>query len=114
MEQRKDERRRLPRFKISLFIELSFDREEYFQAEALDLSSGGMKLRSLEPLEAGSRLYLQLSFLVADREELFKTEAVVMYAGRGGDGYELGLKFDAPQPEEKAKLERYLSVICCE
>lgn len=114
MEQRKDERRRLPRFKISLFIELSFDREEYFQAEAVDLSSGGMKLRSLDSLESGTRLYLQLSFLVTDKEELFRTEAVVMHTAKGEDCYELGLMFDEPPSEEKAKLERYLSVICCE
>jgi uncharacterized protein (TIGR02266 family) len=55
------ERRKYPRVPLNLLIQYRFDSFEDFISEyASDISEGGMFIRTLEPREEGTMLYLQL------------------------------------------------------
>lgn len=56
------DKRRHPRAPLSLLIQFRFDSLDEFMSEyAIDISYGGMFIRTLEPREEGSMVYLQFS-----------------------------------------------------
>lgn len=57
-----DERRRFPRTPLSLLVQYRFNSFEDFLAEySVNISPGGMFIRTDQPLEEGSMVYLQFS-----------------------------------------------------
>lgn len=61
-EQDNDERRRHPRTPLSILVQFRFNTFEEFLAEySVNLSPGGMFIRTDEPKEEGSVIYLQFT-----------------------------------------------------
>ena len=61
-EEGADERRRHPRANLQLLIQYRFDTFDEFMAEySVDISVGGMFIKTRQPHEEGSFVYLQFS-----------------------------------------------------
>ncbi|MGC4120320.1 MAG: PilZ domain-containing protein [Myxococcales bacterium] len=61
-EASQDERRRHPRAPLQLLIQYRFDTFDEFMAEySVDISCGGMFIKTRQPIEEGSFVYLQFS-----------------------------------------------------
>jgi type IV pilus assembly protein PilZ len=70
-DQSGSDRRRYPRVPLSLLIQYRFDTLEDFLAEySMDISTGGMFIRTEEPREEGSLIYLQ--FYLRDGAKLIE------------------------------------------
>jgi molecular chaperone DnaK len=86
-----DNRRKHPRTPLTLLIQFRCNSFENFLAEyALDLSPGGMFIRTNEPREEGSLVYLQ--FTLRDGSRLIEGMGRVVRVNRPGDeGREAGM-----------------------
>jgi uncharacterized protein (TIGR02266 family) len=91
----KDERRRYPRVPLSLLIQYRFDTLADFLAEySVDISEGGMFIRTDEPREEGSLIYLQ--FYLRDGAKLIEGLGKVVRVnppGREGQVAGMGVEF---------------------
>jgi uncharacterized protein (TIGR02266 family) len=99
--------RRFPRAKLQLLIQFRFDTFEDFLAEySVDISAGGMFIRTQQPREEGSFVYLQFSLRDGSRiiEGLGK---VVRVNPPGVPGREagMGIEFVNFDAESTATIE---------
>ncbi len=101
----KSDRRRYPRVPLSLLIQYRFDTLEDFLAEySVDISEGGMFIRTEEPREEGSLIYLQ--FYLRDGAKLIEGLGKVVRVnppGRPGEAAGMGVEF-VNFDEESMKL----------
>ncbi|MGL4370398.1 MAG: PilZ domain-containing protein, partial [Spirochaetota bacterium] len=54
------ERRKHPRFSIAQAIEIKFPKEVIFEAEGLDLSEDGMRIRTERHLEPDAKIFIMI------------------------------------------------------
>lgn len=91
------DRRRYPRVPLSLLIQYRFDTLEDFLAEySTDISIGGMFIRTDQPREVGSLIYLQ--FYLRDGAKLIEGLGRVVRVsdqepGRTDGEYGMGVEF---------------------
>ena len=99
------DKRRHPRAQLSLLIQFRFDSLEDFMSEyATDMSMGGMFIRTNEPREEGSMVYLQFS--LKDGSRLIEGLGRVVRVNRGDgrpDG--MGIEFLNFDEESMALIE---------
>lgn len=82
----------------------NFDIEEV--TETINISMGGMKIRTEFPIEEGESLDLSLRI---GREE-FKSKARVIYCNLGEDqAFEIGLRFEETSETDLSLLNQYIS-----
>lgn len=78
------DRRRHPRARLSLLIQFRFDTLDDFLTEyAIDISTGGMFIRTDQPHEEGSVLFLQ--FALRDGNRLLEGLGRVVWVNPPGD-----------------------------
>jgi type IV pilus assembly protein PilZ len=83
-EKKNDERRKFARVPLSLLIQYRFDTLDEFLAEySTDISLGGMFIRTDEPKEEGSLVYLQ--FYLRDGAKLIEGLGRVVRVHRSED-----------------------------
>jgi len=88
------EKRKHARCTIHQMVETSFDRERFISAEGLDLSEGGLRCRSPEPVEPLSQIYLIVSIPKEGGDWLIKTDATVVRVEKKKNGYTYGICFN--------------------
>jgi hypothetical protein len=88
-----EEKRKHPRFTVSQFISISFDRENFVQVTAEDISQGGMRCRTTEPVDPLTRVFLMVTFPTGSGDHVLRTEGMVVHAQKEGDDYRLGVQF---------------------
>ena len=85
-----DERRRFPRAPLSLLIQYRFNTLEDFLSEySTDISIGGMYVRTKDPKDEGSLIYLQ--FYLKDGAKLI-------------EGLGRVVRVDPPEPEDAGQV----------
>lgn len=100
---RTKERRRYPRAPLNLLIQYRFDTFEDFMAEyALDISEGGMFIRTKEPRAEGSMIYLQ--FALKDGTRLIEALGRVVRVN-GDDDAGMGIEFVNCDQDSRALIE---------
>lgn len=102
-------KRRSPRFSIQQLIRMSWDREEFLQAEGVNISSTGMLLHSSVPMEHYSTLFLMFEIESSGGPRTVKTEGVVMRCEKEEDYYSIGVEFTELTEAEKKELNDFLS-----
>jgi type IV pilus assembly protein PilZ len=96
------ERRRYPRVPLNLLIQFRFDTFEEFLSEyASDISEGGMFIRSDEPREEGSMVYLQ--FALKDGTMLIEGLGRVVRLNPGGGPAPQGIGVEFVNFDEDSK-----------
>lgn len=104
-------RRRHPRTPLSLLVQVRFDSFEEFLAEySLDISPGGMFVKTQEPRPKGSMIYLQFS--LRDGSKLIEGLGRVVHVNPEGDRSRtpgMGIEFVNFDPESMALIEEICS-----
>jgi uncharacterized protein (TIGR02266 family) len=106
-----DERRKFPRAPLQLLIQYRFDTFEDFLAEySVDLSVGGMFIRTDSPREEGTFIYLQ--FALRDGSRLIEGLGKVVRvnpAGEEGRVAGMGVEFVNLDPESAQLIEEIVA-----
>ncbi len=103
------DKRRHPRFTISQFISVSFDRESFVQVSAEDISQGGMRCRTAVPIDPLTRVFLMVTIPTITGDYILKVEGVVVHSRKDGPDYALGVQFVDLMDSDKEALQEYLS-----
>jgi len=105
------DRRRFPRASLQLLIQYRFDSFDDFLAEySVDISVGGMFIRTDKPHDEGSFVYLQ--FALKDGSRLIEGLGKVVRVNRPGDGGRtvgMGVEFVNFDPESMALIEEIVA-----
>jgi len=107
-----DERRRHFRYSISLAGEI-LQGDHLIEAEANNLSLGGVGFITRTPLMVGSAVALSM-FLLEDgiedeRSAPFAADAVVSWCAENKpSGFKIGIRFKAMAPAMEEQLKRYI------
>lgn len=99
------ERRRHRRFELlNLVVYKKFEIEKI--TKTIDLSMGGMKIRTEFPVP----LHEELEITIRIGDEIFRSEGKVMYANERKDGdFDIGVNFINTSEESLNILNQYLS-----
>jgi len=76
-----------------------------FEDRCVNLSRGGLLMRTREALAPGRRILLEVEL---PGGPLFEAVARIAWAGGGGDALDLGIEFLGGIPDHLARLERFL------
>jgi c-di-GMP-binding flagellar brake protein YcgR len=89
-------------------VETSFDREKFIPAEGLDISEGGLRCRSPEPVDPLSQIFLIVSIPKEGGEHLIKAEATVVRVEKKKNGYVYGICFNQLSETDAQSIRRCL------
>ena len=110
-EESADDRRRFPRASLQLLIQYRFETFEEFLAEySTDISLGGMFIRTPNPHDEGSFVYLQFS--LKDGSRLIEGLGKVVRVNPAGDPKTeagMGVEFVNFDPESMALIEEIVA-----
>ncbi len=109
------ERRKYPRFKISLPIKYSrvdYDVLEELKGRALNISEGGLEIHLSESLEVGQQLVLKLLYSVGSAPNMLEVLAEIVWAdfnvgGQWGN-WRYGVRFVEVSPDNMNKLKNFI------
>jgi uncharacterized protein (TIGR02266 family) len=111
VEKSGEERRRFPRASLQLLIQYRFDTFEDFLAEySIDISVGGMFIKTDKPHEEGSFVYLQ--FALKDGSRLIEGLGRVVRVNKPGDGQRtpgMGIEFVNFDKDSMALIEEIVA-----
>lgn len=105
------ERRRHPRTPLSLLVQFRFESFDEFLAEySVNISPGGIFLRTNEPFAEGATIYLQFS--LKDGQRLIEGMGRVVRVNKAGDPGEtgVGVEFVNFDEESMALIEEICAV----
>ena len=104
-----DKRRRFPRTPLSLLVQYRFNSFEDFLAEySLNISPGGMFIRTDEPHEQGSMVYLQ--FQLTEGVKLIEGLGRVVHVNPPGHPSPgMGVEFVSLDAESRTLIESIVS-----
>jgi c-di-GMP-binding flagellar brake protein YcgR len=111
------ERRRYPRFPVTLPIEYwQIDKSKSRPGRTIDVSAGGLLLHLSEPMEIGQ--ILELTLFITSGPDLNSIEALVRVevvwqdtSLREGKDYRIGVDFVDVSPEDMDKLKNFLNTL---
>ena len=108
------ERRRAPRFDVSLeirYVSVGIVSVES-KASTINLSQNGMRFQINSAVQKGSKLNLDIS--LPGEEKPIKATGKVVWAKElvpGGGGIEAGIQFLSMDPEDKKKLDAFIKTL---
>lgn len=104
-----DNRRVNERFILHQLIEIVYAKEEtFYNAETMDISTGGLKCRVKYPIKIGSELYLM--FEIKDdmgEDHLIKCYGELSWITKESDTFTVGIKFKDLEEDDIKALENY-------
>lgn len=87
------EKRNFPRFRLEQLIEVSYGRETFLAASGVNLSEGGMLVRTDKPLEPYSRMFVMISFGADSSLPPLTIDAMVLRTEKADVAFQSGLEF---------------------
>jgi len=105
------ERRKSSRFSINQIVEISTDQENFFSAEGVDLSAGGMLCKSNYEVEPYTQLFVMVTIPLSDGDHVLKTEATVIHSKMVEGKCVFGVEFNDLSPKSEKALSEYIEGI---
>jgi hypothetical protein len=84
--------------------------DEFVNAKALNLSSGGLACESTMKLEPLSQVYLIFSIQTPEGERRIRCEGYVAHSACEGESCTFGIRFHELSPEDQAAIDRFVAV----
>lgn len=101
------ERRVANRVEIEQLVEVSYDREVFMQASAIDLSQGGLRVLASQKLEPGTLVFAMLRLGLPGGEEVsVSANCVAIHCFASGHQWTVGLRFHEISPHDQALVDR--------
>lgn len=102
-----EERRHYERFTLDQCVTLSFGREDFIDAQGINLSRGGLLFSSTARLEAYQKLFVMINVPGGT----FKAEGLVIHSNPEGNKTVYGVKFTDISEDDERILEGYCASI---
>jgi c-di-GMP-binding flagellar brake protein YcgR len=108
-----DEKRKNPRFKINQLIAYTPEGDQFHRAEALDISSGGVKCASAQAVEPMTSVFLLLKLPSAQGkgEREVACEGYVSHARMVDGRCVFGIRFTSVAPEGKSDFDAFIATL---
>ncbi len=91
---------------------LQFDRERIIHARGVDLSRGGLRCTTLEPIDLDATAFVMLRLDAEGETNTISLEARVLRSDQTDeDEYDVAIEFLTLYPEAAKKLDAYLSIV---
>jgi len=103
-----EERRKAPRISLDQCVEVSFGKEIFIDAVAVNISQTGMMCSSMVAVENLERIFLMINLPVGDELLKIKCDGIVMYTKQEGQTHFFGINFIDLDGETAGALARYL------
>lgn len=103
--------RKAPRFSLHQIIRITVNREEFLQAEGVNISLTGLLLHSDTVIDLYTTLFLMFEIETEEDTYMFKTKGVVMRSEKEDDYYSIGLQFTELTEEDMEHLKHYIDCI---
>ena len=101
------DRRSMSRVVIEQFVEVSFDREIFMHASAIDLSLGGLRVQTSDKLEPGARIFVMFRLPPKDGI-LISAECIVIHCVASDDQWTIGLRFHEISAHDRGLIKELL------
>lgn len=111
-----EEKRKSARFKLNQLLACTTEGEEFRRADAIDLSKGGVKCSSAQPIEPMTSVYLILKVPKADGtgERDINCEGYVSHSCMTEGKCVFGIRFTGIEEEGKADFDVFLASLASE
>lgn len=104
-------RRQEPRFFISQLIEMSFGKERWVRATALDISRHGFRGRLSDEIDPGSAMFVLFHL----EDEAVQVEAIAMHVSKNEDGTtDVGFQFTTVDERARKALDSFIDTLAGE
>ena len=103
-----EERRMAPRVSLDQCVEVSFGKENFIDAAAVNISQTGMMCSSKVPVENLERIFLMINLPIGEELLKIKCDGIVMYTKQEGQTHFFGIHFVDLDGETGEILARYL------
>ena len=102
------ERRKSPRLSLNQCIQISFGKETYIDAEAVNISENGILCSSSETVESLDRIFLMIDLPFGDQTKTIQCEGIPLHTKHEAGKTFFGVQFTDINPFSKAILAQYL------
>jgi len=108
-----DEKRRNPRFKVNQLLAFTPEGDQFYRAEAVDLSQGGIKCASAQAIEPMTSVFLLLKLpgAAGEGENEVACEGYVSHSSLVDGRCLFGVRFTSVAPEGKAAFDAFISTL---
>jgi len=104
-----NDRRSMSRVVIEQFVEVSFDKEIFMQASAIDLSLGGLRVKTGDKLEPGARVFVMFRIPdEASKNLMISAECVVIHCVATDSDWTVGLRFHEISSNDRNQIKHML------
>ena len=101
------ERRHHHRFHIAQAIEIKFPKETMFDADGIDLSENGLRIRTHRDMETYAKVFIMVK--TGDQEDdKFYFDAVVIWKKGAHENYEYGLNIANIDHDSLLRLKKFV------
>ncbi len=105
-----DERRKYPRISLNQCIQISFGRETFIDAEAVNISQNGILCSTSEPIEDLDRIFLMIDIPIMDEIKTIQCEGIPMYTESVNGKTQFGIQFIEIDEDSSDILKHYLEL----
>jgi c-di-GMP-binding flagellar brake protein YcgR len=104
-----DDRRSTTRFMIEQLVEVSFDREIFIDATAIDLSLGGLRVQTAQRLEPDVHVFVIFKLTPREGQEiLIPAECIVIHSKPNKTLWDIGLRFHEISAADRGFVKKIL------
>ncbi len=103
-----EERRKYPRFSLNQCIQISFGKETFIDAEAVNISMSGILCSSSVPIDNLDKIFMMIDLPIGNEIKTIQCEGVPMYAKTVEGKNMFGVQFTEISEEACSDLKQYL------
>jgi len=105
-----EDRRKHPRFSLNQCIQISYGKENFIEAEAINISQNGLLCNSSVPIDNLDRIYMLIDLSFENDVKTIECEGILMYAKSVSGKNQFGVQFIEMDAENSYTLKQYLAV----
>ncbi len=105
-----EERRKYPRLNLDQCIQLSFGKEKFIDAVAVNISQNGILCSSSVPIDNLDMMFLMIDLNINDEIKTIKCEGIPMYHKSINGKNMFGIQFIEMDETDAGTLKQYLDL----
>ena len=103
-----EERRKAPRVSLDQCVEVSFGKENFIDAVAVNISKTGIMCSSTAAVENLEKIFLMINLPIGEESHKIRCDGIVMYTKQEGQTHFFGIHFVDLDRDAAGTLARYL------
>ena len=103
------EKRASPRFPISQFVDVSYNKETFIKATGINLSTSGLLCELDGSVEPYSKIFILLDLM--DKKEPIEIQGIIVRIDKKGKNYLAGVEFSDLYEEDVTRLKKFIKTL---